>query len=255
MGRQAEAEPYFEDAYGHFEEALKLGRESHLLTTMANWHLRRYQRHKDPADLDHAERLAEEGGARLVQADVNFRRGPAYLARAIEHYEAAVGEMIQEARQSAYAEQKLTTPPGLQVVERMAKCYLDHGRAQLTAGDAAAALRTFSKPRLPWRGPGTTPLHELYAWPIGGTSRWFALELHRLWMLAAQSGVRDPRQALGELDRLWAIASPRLRRGGLNASQLGAVELLFMDIRAAALAGAGEFSEAVKIAGSAAGDG
>ena len=246
-GRPDDAKPLFEEAHECYKRALQLGRESHLLETVAAFYVRRFQRSNDTSDLDIAERLAKECDASLVRADVFFWRGPAHRGRAIEHFERAISEMISARRQSAYARWKLTTHPGKMAVERMVKCCLDYGHELLRSGDAAGALAAWSRPRAPWNGPGTEPLNEIYSWPLGRTTRWFALELHRVWMLAANADVRDPRRALAELAHLAKQAPQRFRGGGVGENQARVALAFAMDAQAAALAGAGRFEDAVLV--------
>lgn len=249
-GRVVEANRRHQEALWFLTEGLKVQRDPHLLRSLATWHTFRFLRNQDAKDLDIAERYAQEGNGSLELANICFFRGPGHGARAIELFETVVREMIEDSRQASFARWKLTGS-GRRTVENLAKCYLDLGLRKLSGGDPAAALELWSRPRRSWKGDGTQPLNELYPWSMNVTSRWVVLELHRLWVLAAHadSGVRNSAKALSELQQFFRIVDAKLQEGGVAPDQRRRVELLAMDIEAAASAGTGQFQRAVELTG------
>jgi tetratricopeptide (TPR) repeat protein len=232
--------------------ALSMSRDPHLLQSAANNHLGWYSRYKRPADLDAAEELVTEallkweryGMLHKLMGDVHLARNRAQ--EAVESNEKGLHWIRTQEFQREFIERKFTSTMGLAMATNLSVGLLEWGRRELSAGNAAAALEIWSRARQPYDGPGSLPLMELYAW--GPPNRFFELEVHRLWMLAAYSDpeVRNPQLAFDELNWFMQNAGGRLTAAGVPADMQARYQIGIIDLQAATAAAMGQFQSAIE---------
>jgi tetratricopeptide (TPR) repeat protein len=232
-------------------EALSMSRDPHLLQSAANNHLGWYSRYKRPADLDRAEELITEalenwgrwGMLHKLMGDVHLARNNAQAA--VESNERALDWIREQEFQREFLARKMTATMGIAITNNWSVGLLEYGKQELAAGNAAAALEIWSRPREGYDGPGTTPLMELYPW--GPPNRYFELELFRLWMLSAHAdaSLRNPQLAFDELQWFMENAGQRLSAAGVNPQMQARYRVWIMDLQAANFAALGRFQEAI----------
>lgn len=250
-GNEAEARELEGEAMDLIYEALSMSRDPHLLQSAANNHLGWYSRYKRPADLDRAEELVSEALEKWERYGILHKlMGDVHLARnrakeAVESNEKGLEWIRTQEFQREFIQRKFTSTMGLAMATNLSVGLLEYGKQELAAGNAAAALEIWSRPREGYDGPGSTPLMELYAW--GPPNRFFELELFRLWMLSAHTdaSLRKPQLAYDELQWFMQNAPQRLAAAGVNQQMQSRYLVQIMDLQAANFASLGRFQEAI----------
>lgn len=240
----------------HFYDALALERDPYLLLSIANSHLAWFHRYRNPADLDQGEPLLDEALAQWKEHGIMHRtRGDYYLARnqipqAYESYNRALELLRNESFQSEFLDKKLQGPVGAGLTGAWSRVLLDYGKQLLGQGQPAQAFEVWSRPHEPYSGEvdpeDPRKIIELYGW--GEPNRWFEVELHRLWMLAAyqDAEIRDGRAALEAIGWVENQAGTRFQQGGVAPEIQDRYRVALLDVRAAAFAAAGQFRDAIE---------
>ena len=241
-----------QEAMNQLYRALEIERDPHLLQSTANNHLGWYTRYRNPNDLTRAEELVKEaleswperGSLHSLMGDVhlaNARYGEAYAS-----FGRALINLKEEKFQAEFLEKKLLGPVGSRIAINWSVAAFGYGRDLLTDGEGAEALEVFSGGREPYGPPNFTPLSELYTW--GPPSRWFEVEQHRLWILAAyhDPAVRNPQAAFEGVQNLMRQAGVRLQAGGVPENVQMRMRIEVIDLQAAIYSSLGRFPEAIE---------
>ncbi|MCH2100845.1 MAG: hypothetical protein MK209_02865 [Planctomycetes bacterium] len=251
-GDEQRARELEQEAMNLFYKALEFERDPHLLQSIANNHLGWYSRYRNLNDLERAEATLIEaleswpdlGSLHKLMGDVHLahrRYDDAYAS-----FDRALTYLREQKFQQEFLEKKMLGSVGSRIAINWSVAAFGYGRDLLSEGKGAEALEIFSGPREPYGLPNLTPIAELYTW--GPPSKWFEVEQHRLWMLAAYHDpqVRNPQAAFEGVQRLMRQAGVRLQAGGVPQDVQMRMQIEVIDLQAAIYASLGRFPEAIQ---------
>jgi len=259
-GDQAAANELYDEALIYYQKGEALAPDDpHLGISLCSWYIRRYFREGKVADVENAEARAR----RLLKiwpnywmlskslGDAVYLQGRQNFPEAMKCYEDTLQGLISDRMQRTFAREKLTrNPMSGEIMAKLSECYLDAGIDALARNDAKTALDYWSRGREPWQEGSPERWNDLMAWSFS-TNKWFFVELHRLWLLAASidGSVRDPERALREVEELLSTAGPRLQAGGTPERDSRIANLVALEIKAAALANLQRYQVATQVSG------